>query len=106
MDIAVVGVAVALIRPHQPTPRPDRRCEDVRVVLGAVAPTPLRARRAEALLRGQEMSEEHIAETARMAAQEAQPIDDVRGSGWYRRRMVEVLVRRALLQLTEGNVPQ
>ncbi len=106
MDIAVVGVAVALMRPHQRALRPDRRCEDVRVVLGAVAPTPLRARRAEALLRGQEINEERIAETARMAAQEAQPIDDVRGSVWYRRRMVEVLVRRALLQLTEGNVPQ
>ena len=99
MDIAVVGVAAAIAWL-------DERCEVVRIVLGAVAPTPLRARRAENLLRGQEINEERIAEAARTAAQEAQPIDDVRGSAWYRRRMAEVLVRRALLQLTEGNVPQ
>jgi carbon-monoxide dehydrogenase medium subunit len=99
MDIAVVGVAAAIAWL-------DERCEVVRIVLGAVAPTPLRAQRAENLLRGQEINEERIAEAARTAAQEAQPIDDVRGSAWYRRRMAEVLVRRALLQLTEGNVPQ
>jgi carbon-monoxide dehydrogenase medium subunit len=99
MDIAVVGVAVAMTRL-------DERCEDVCLVLGAVAPTPLRARRAEALLRGEEISTERIAEAARTATQEAQPIDDVRGSAWYRRQMVEVLTRRALLQLTEGSVAQ
>lgn len=98
MDIAVVGVAAAIAWL-------DRRCEVVRIVLGAVAPTPLRARRAENLLLGQEISQERVAEAARTAAQEAQPIDDVRGSAWYRRRMVDVLVRRALLQLAEGNVP-
>jgi carbon-monoxide dehydrogenase medium subunit len=99
MDIAVVGVAVAMSRL-------DERCEDVCLVLGAVAPTPLRARRAEALLRREEITTERIAEAARTAAQEAQPIDDVRGSAWYRRQMVEVLTRRALLQLTEGSVAQ
>jgi len=103
MDIAVVGVAVAMRRL-------DERCEDVCLVLGAVAPTPLRARRAEALLRGEEITTERVpelvAEAARTAAQEAQPIDDVRGSVWYRRQMVEVLTRRALLHLTEGSEAQ
>jgi carbon-monoxide dehydrogenase medium subunit len=92
MDIAVVGVAVAITR----SPGSDLHCEDARIVLGAVAPTPLRARQAEALLRGREITEENIAQVAHTAAQEARPIDDVRGSAWYRRRMVEVLTRRGL----------
>ena len=97
MDIAVVGVAVAMVRSQ--TPVSNSRCEDVRIVLGAVAPTPLRARRAEESLRGQEVTRERVEEAARTAAQEAQPIDDVRGSAWYRRRMVEVLTRRGLTRL-------
>jgi carbon-monoxide dehydrogenase medium subunit len=104
MDIAVVGVAVAITRFDGPAS--NSRCEDVRVVLGAVAPTPLRARRAEALLQGQALTKERVAEAAHTAAQVAQPIDDVRGSVWYRRRMVEVLTRRALLQLAEGSMAQ
>ena len=89
MDIAVVGVGLALrVR--------EGRCEAARVVLGAVAPTPLRARRAEAELAGGPIRPERIEAAARVAAKEAKPIDDVRGSAWYRRRMVEVLVRRGL----------
>jgi len=89
MDIAIVGVGLALrVR--------EGRCEEARVVLGAVAPTPLRARRAEAELAGGPIRPERIEAAARAAAEEARPIDDVRGSAWYRRRMVEVLVRRGL----------
>ena len=89
MDIAVVGVGLALrVR--------DGRCEEARVVLGAVAPTPLRARQAEAELAGRPIRPERIEAAARVAAEEARPIDDVRGSAWYRRRMVEVLARRGL----------
>ena len=43
------------------------------------------------------MTEERICQAARVAASEAQPIDDVRGSAWYRREMVEVLTRRQLM---------
>ncbi len=99
MDIAIVGVGVWMeIRNSE---FGIRNCDDIRIVLGAVAPTPMRARRAEAVLRGQELSEERIRQAARAAAGEAQPIDDVRGSAWYRRRMVEVLTRRQLLALSE-----
>ena len=92
MDIAVVGVACAL--------RMDGGvCVDARVVLGAVAPTPLRARRAESELVGGSLISERIDRAAKIAAEESKPIDDVRGSAWYRRRMVEVLTRRGLMQL-------
>ncbi len=91
LDIAVVGVA-ALVRW-------DSRgsiCRDARIVLGAVAPTPIRAREAEAVLRDAPLTDDRITEAGRLAAQAARPIDDVRGSAWYRRQLVEVLTRRAL----------
>jgi CO/xanthine dehydrogenase FAD-binding subunit len=75
-------------------------CREARIALGAVAPTPIRARQAEELLRGQQLTPELAAEAGRVAAGEASPIDDLRGSAGYRRRMVEVLVRRALSQAT------
>ncbi len=89
MDIAIVGVAAAVAWR-------DGVCASVRIVLGAVAPTPLVAQEAGEALLGRPLEEKHIAEAARLAAQAARPIDDVRASAWYRREMVEVLVRRAL----------
>jgi CO/xanthine dehydrogenase FAD-binding subunit len=69
---------------------------DARIVLGAVAPTPMRARQAEAMLTGEELSDDLIDAAAREARREAAPISDVRASKNYREKMVEVLVHRAL----------
>jgi len=99
MDIAMVGVGVSLTVERSTVN--GQHCADVRIVLGAVAPTPWRAKRAEEILHGNELTAERIAEAARMAAQEAKPIDDVRSSAWYRREMVEVLTRRQLQRLAE-----
>jgi len=97
MDIAMVGVGVAVkIRKSETG---ILNCADARIVLGAVAPTPIRARRAEEILRGNELTQERIGEAARVAAEEAKPIDDVRSSAWYRREMVQVLTQRQLLEL-------
>ncbi len=71
-------------------------CAEVRIALGAVAPTPLRARRAEAALRGQRLEGAALARAAEEAAAETNPISDVRGSAWYRRRVTPAVVRRAL----------
>jgi carbon-monoxide dehydrogenase medium subunit len=95
MDIAIVGVAAALTFD-------DGVCASAKIVLGAVAPTPLRARQAEQALADRPLDEARIREAARLAAEEARPIDDTRASAWYRREMVEVLTRRALLTL-KGN---
>ena len=97
MDISIVGVSVWLQVSGRKSQVAD--CEDARIVLGAVAPTPVRALKAEAILRSNELTTERIAEAARVAASEAQPIDDVRGSAWYRREMIEVLTRRQLLAI-------
>ena len=105
MDIAVVGIGLALR--FVETPRRgvsmDAVCAEARVVLGAVAPVPLRARRAEAELTGGPLAAERIDRAAKIAAEEAKPIDDVRGSAWYRRRMVAVLTRRGLETLTRAD---
>jgi len=74
----------------------DGTCRDVRVVLGAVAPTPMRARQAENVLRGKKISRELIDEAGRTAAAESKPINDIRGSIEYRRNLVNVLTRRSL----------
>jgi carbon-monoxide dehydrogenase medium subunit len=91
MELATVAVAVFLTRDGD-------TCRDIRIVLGAVAPTPIRAKRAEAALRGQKLDERSIATAADTAMGESRPISDVRGSADYRREMVRVLTRRAIGQ--------
>ena len=87
--LAVAGVASSVTVS-------DGACRDVRIVLGAVAPTPMRARQAENILRGKKISQELIDEAGRIAAAESKPISDIRGSIEYRRNLVNVLTRRSL----------
>ena len=93
MDIAMVGVAVLI------TPDASKNSlQDVRIGLGAVAPTPLRATKTEALLRGKSLSGALLKEAAAMAASESSPISDQRSSAEYRSWIVEALTRRGLEQ--------
>lgn len=71
-------------------------CSTVRVSLGAVGPVPMRVPRAEAVLQGQRPTAALIAAAGRVAAEESQPISDVRCSAAYRKDMVDVLTRRCL----------
>ena len=73
-------------------------CKDIRIFLGAVGPTPLRALLTEDLVRGKAWAPELIAQAGEKAAGEARPITDMRASADYRRQMVGVLTRRALLE--------
>jgi carbon-monoxide dehydrogenase medium subunit len=94
MELATVGVAVSLTLAGD-------RCREVRIVLGAVAPTPIRARDAEACLRDRAIDDDRIETAARTAMAESRPIGNVRASAEYRRQMVAVLTRRALGQALE-----
>jgi aerobic carbon-monoxide dehydrogenase medium subunit len=94
MELATVGVAVTL-------GRENGLCSDLRIALGAVAPTPIRARKAEALLRGKRLNSALIEAAARAAVDESRPIGNVRASAEYRREMVGVLTRRAIEQAWE-----
>jgi carbon-monoxide dehydrogenase medium subunit len=72
------------------------KVSEAAVTLGAVAPTIIHARKAEIYLLGKELTDETIAEAARLSMEAATPIDDVRGSAAYRRAMVRVLSSRGL----------
>jgi carbon-monoxide dehydrogenase medium subunit len=95
MELATVGVAVSL-------DRGTSGCDEIRIALGAVGPTVLRARKAEALLRGHDLSPSRIADAAELAMSESTPISNVRASAAYRRDMVGVLTRRAIGQAMEA----
>jgi CO/xanthine dehydrogenase FAD-binding subunit len=79
----------------------DGRCEQARIALGSVAPRVIRAHAAEDALRGQPLTDEIVAEAAHLSAEATSPIDDVRGSADYRRRVTEALVRRLLAQVAK-----
>jgi CO/xanthine dehydrogenase FAD-binding subunit len=91
MDLAVVGVAAVVVVE-------DGICNDIRIALGAVAPTPIRARRAENMIKGQKLSDEVVERAAEIAAEECHPISDHRASAEYRCDMVKVLTRSAIQQ--------
>jgi CO/xanthine dehydrogenase FAD-binding subunit len=91
VDISAVCVGVML---HMT----ENGCKDVRIFLGAVGPIPLRALKAESLVRGKALTEEIIEAAGEAASDESQPITDVRSSTDYRKRMVAVLTRRALTE--------
>ncbi|RLG46950.1 MAG: xanthine dehydrogenase family protein subunit M, partial [Thermoproteota archaeon] len=68
----------------------------VRVALGAVAPTPVRARSVEEFLIGREPTPDALREASELARRDVSPITDVRGSREYREDMAVVMTRRAL----------
>ncbi|MGH2537991.1 MAG: FAD binding domain-containing protein [Candidatus Promineifilaceae bacterium] len=78
------------------------RVEAAQIALGSVAPTIIPAGPAEHFLAGRRLTAENIATAARLAAETAAPIDDLRGTAGYRRALVEVMARRALQALAAG----
>lgn len=98
IDIAVVGVAAVVTLDSK-----NVKIVDAKIVLGAVAPTPMRARQAEDIIKGKTISDELIERAAQVAANEAKPISDVRGSASYRKEIIRVLSNQAITQaVTSG----
>jgi CO/xanthine dehydrogenase FAD-binding subunit len=94
LSVAVVNLGI-LAKTDEAT----RKWQSVRIVLGSVAPTVMRAKKAEALLSNQFVDENLVREAARTAASECSPISDIRSSADYRRFMVEGLLERSLTGL-------
>ena len=98
MDIATVGVAAVVSLENGV-------CRQVRMALGAVAPTVIRAAEAEALLTGQAPEAARLQQAAQAAEAAARPIDDIRGAAAHRRAVVAPLAQRTLTyaaQMAQG----
>lgn len=89
MELPILGVSVLISLAED-----LQTCVEARIGLGVMAPTPIRARKAEDVLRGRKLSDPVLEEAGKAAAAESQPRDTTRGEAWYRREMVEVLVPR------------
>jgi len=96
MELPILGVAVLLSLDED-----MERCLDARIGLGVLAPTPMRAKRAEEVLRGAPLNQERLREAGKMAAEECKARDSIRGEAWYRREMVELLVPRMARKAVE-----
>ncbi len=94
MELSTVGVAVSLSME-------EGVCSDIRIALGAVGATVLRAPQAEAMLRGTPLDTAAVSGAANKAMEECTPISNVRASADYRRDMVGVLTGRAIKQALE-----
>jgi aerobic carbon-monoxide dehydrogenase medium subunit len=98
IDLAVVNITVLM------TMEQDKEtCRDARIVLGAVSPTPMRARRTEDLLRGRKIEGKLIDQAAQTASDESNPRPgSIRGSLEYKKEMVKVLTARAIREVLKN----
>ena len=102
LDISIVNVASFIALDDG-----KEIIRSARVVLGAVAPTPVRAVTAEKLLIGEKPDEALFIRAGEEASKESRPIDDFRGSAEYRQAMVAVLTQRTLdMALKEAKKPE
>lgn len=95
MDIAVAGCGVSL------TLAEDGTCSSARVAIGAVAPTALLVPEAAAALVGSKLDDAALAAAAAACSAAASPITDKRGTVEYRKKVVGVLCKRAVLRAAE-----
>jgi CO/xanthine dehydrogenase FAD-binding subunit len=80
----------------------DGTCKDIRIVLGSVGVTPIRAKDAEDALRGKPITDENIRAAVSLVKDAVDPLEDFRGSAEYKTDMAEVFARRAVEQAMAG----
>jgi len=97
MDISIVNMTV-LLRLH------NNMVSDAAIYLGAVAPMPMKAAETEKKITGRQLDDQIIEAASETAAAEAKPITDVRAGADYRRQMVKVYLKRALMTLRDREV--
>ena len=93
-DLAKINCAVKIVVR-------DNTCDDIRIAFGAVADRPVRAKKAEQIIRGKKISDEVIAEAAQTVIEDIVPITDVRSTVEYRKYASKVLARRTIKQAIE-----
>ena len=100
MDIGIVNIAILLDADVS-----SGFCNQIMIALGAVAPRPIRAKKAEALLNANRLTPELIQEAAEAASDEATPISDFRASAGYRKDLVKNLVAKGIDQILNSKDP-
>jgi carbon-monoxide dehydrogenase medium subunit len=95
-DYAMASVAVSITADAT-----GKSCEDIRIVLGAVAPTPIRAKQAEKVLAGKAIKEDLLEKAGQAASEEAEPVSDMHASDEYKRQLIKILVRRVVPEALE-----
>lgn len=90
-DQGIVSVAVAVT-----LEKDGLVCRDARVVLGAAAPTPIRARETEKLMIGEKLVTDLLEKAGEKASEEADPVPDIHASEEYRRILVKVLTKKVV----------
>ncbi len=93
-DRPCVGMAAVLEN------QPDGTCKELRLVAGAVAETPQEFQSAGAMARGQHLTDKLIDQIADACSNGVEPISDLRGSAWYRKKIIRVMARRAMQEVT------
>ena len=96
MELPILGVAVLISLDDD-----MQTCTEARIGLGVVAPTPMRAKNAEAILKGKKVDDEILKKAGKAAAQECKARDSIRGKAWYRKDMVELFVQRMAIVAME-----
>ena len=96
--VARVGLDIAKINCAVYVERDGGKLRTIRIAFGSVAPTPIRLRVLEDMLTGQEMSETLISRAAEKVIEELMPIDDVRSTAEYRKKVASVLLRDAVTE--------
>ena len=100
MDIGIVNIAILLDADVS-----SGFCNQIMIGLGAVAPRPVRAKKAETLLNANRLTPELIQEAAEAASDEATPISDFRASAGYRKDLVKNLVAKGIDQILNSKDP-
>jgi CO/xanthine dehydrogenase FAD-binding subunit len=95
LDISAISIGIGAVRR-------DGRLENVRVVFGAAAPTPIRGTATERALEGRPLDAATIDAAVEAAHDEVRPISDVRASAWYRQEIVRNITRRLLENVARG----
>jgi CO/xanthine dehydrogenase FAD-binding subunit len=97
-DLGLVNIAITL---HRETS--NNLCKKIAIAMGAVAPVPMRAKKAEAILIGQVLTSDLIEKAAKQASDEATPISDFRATAEYRRNLVMTMVAKGIHALLKAS---
>ncbi len=97
VDTTIIGVAAFVSKD-----RHSNICKEIRLCVGGVGSIPIRAKKAETVIRGKAVSKKIIAEAGNMAREEMHPVSDLQGSAGYKKELIAVFIQRAIKAAWNG----